>query len=114
MYSLVREKIKKRREEYRSLQSVYEKTLKEEREKFAEERAIAKVDAVRQKAKERARSGGIIKRAVKQLNKHRKTHKGPEFGFGSKGKDLFGSGSGPQFGLDKKKDNPFDIKVKKR
>lgn len=92
IYGMIRQKMRDKREERRDLKAVYDKALKEEKIKYAEERAKIKIDTVRQKAKESARSGGLLKQAAKKYKQYRK----------EKGLDKPGSNT-PRLGSDTKK-----------
>lgn len=76
MFRKVRGRINNFKAERKDLDAIYKKSLKEEKEKYAKEKAVMQVEAMRQKGKDDARAGGkargLLKRAGKEYKQYRK------------------------------------------
>ncbi len=83
-------------------------TERETEEKIIKMKGEQKLQAEMERVKQGSGVKAVIIGAAKGYKQYRKSHglakKAPEIGLG---------GPGPQFGLDKKKENPFDIRVKR-
>lgn len=113
--SMIRGKMQRKREENTKYRSIYNTEMAKQRELLAKERAQAKGEGMRERAREVAREGRIkpfLKTVGAQLKEHKKQ---VEKKSKVKAKGIYRrpgeSSSGPQFGLSNS--NAFDITVNK-